>query len=91
MNPQTVTLRGRRYRIRWGCRLTGKYADIDPPSVKNPTIRFARNIPKDKLLEIIIHECGHGCLWDIEEKAIAQTARDTARLLKRLRFTRSAP
>jgi len=39
------------------------------------------------LLDLVIHESLHACLWDLDEEAVTETAWDIARLLQ----TRQGP
>ena len=39
---------------------------IDPPSYSRKQIKMSTRLKKDKeILEVFIHECLHGCFWDL--------------------------
>ena len=76
-------------------RLRGKYwnlvraknladrGDIDAPNAKGKKIRISTRIEDDseELLEVLIHECLHGLLWDLSEDSVTESAHDLAKLL----------
>lgn len=56
--------------------------EIDPPSYINKSIRLSSRLRKQKeILEVFLHECLHGCFWDIDEEAIDKAAYDISRAL----------
>jgi hypothetical protein len=58
---------------------------IDPPAYLRKQLKISTRIKKNKeLLEVLIHECLHGCFWDIDEEAIDQAAVDISKLLYKL-------
>lgn len=58
---------------------------IDPPVYVNKQLKLSTRITKNKeILEVFIHECLHGCFWDIDEQAIEKSAADIANALYRL-------
>ena len=58
---------------------------IDPPSYSRKQIKMSTRLKKDKeILEVFIHECLHGCFWDLDEQAIEDAAADLARALYKL-------
>jgi len=55
---------------------------IDPPAYQRKQLKISTRIKKEKeLLEVLIHECLHGCFWDIDEDAIDKAAVDISNLL----------
>lgn len=92
--------RDRRYRIQWklprcmtNCESCGQRTEprksdgqCDAPQSAGKVILIAPKLPEADLLETAIHESLHACLWDLEESAVSETARDTARLLRRMGF-----
>jgi len=77
-----ITLRGRRWELRWA-RLKD-HGDIQPPHIKGKTIRISRGGPGSRILETLIHEMLHACLWDLSEDSVEKTAEDITRTLIRL-------
>jgi hypothetical protein len=79
-------------------RLRGKYwdltrtrnlearGDIDSPSGKGKRIRVNSKVENktEELLEVIIHECLHGLIWDLSEETVHESAQDLAKILYRL-------
>ena len=58
---------------------------IDPPTYARKQLKMSTRIKKNQeFLEVFIHECLHGCFWDIDEEAIDRTAADIAKALYRL-------
>jgi hypothetical protein len=55
------------------------------------TIRISAALTDLHELETSIHEPLHACLWDTDEVAIHETARDIAALLWRLGYRRTEP
>lgn len=64
--------------------------DCDPPTKKNKAVRLNKEIDGQDLMEAVLHECGHGRWWDMDEDAIAGFAEDMTRLLYRLGYRRVA-
>ena len=59
--------------------------EIDPATYKGKEIRISTRLKsKPEILEVLLHECLHGCFWDLEEAAIDQAARDIAKVLHKL-------
>lgn len=59
--------------------------EIDPPSYVNKSIRLSTRLKKSQeLLEVFIHECLHGCFWDLDEEVIDRAAFDIAKALHKL-------
>lgn len=80
-----VTLRKNTWnlvKVDLGSRIRG---EIDPATYKNKEIRISTRIKsKPEILEVVLHECLHGCFWDLEEAAIDQAAKDIAKVLRKL-------
>jgi hypothetical protein len=97
---RTHRFRERRYEIVWrlpkkmalcsGCgkRTEDKKSDgeCDPPDSSRKAIRIGPRLSEPDLMETAIHEGLHACLWDLEECAVNDTARDIAKLLRRMGF-----
>jgi len=55
---------------------------IDPPAYVNKQLKLSTRITKNKeMLEVFIHECLHGCFWDLDEEAVEKAALDMANAL----------
>ena len=55
---------------------------IDPPTYARKQLKISTRIKSDKeILEVFLHECLHGCFWDIDEAAIELAAYDIAKAL----------
>jgi hypothetical protein len=79
-------------------RLRGKYwelvraknlearGDIDSPTTKNKRIRVNSKVEDAtlELLEVVIHECLHGLVWDLSEETVQESAVDLAKTLYKL-------
>lgn len=58
---------------------------IDPPAYMRRQLKISTRIKNNKeLLEVMIHECLHGCFWDIDESAIDKAAVDISNVLYKL-------
>lgn len=87
-----VILRGKRYSITRVSRLdiSGKFeGDCSPPSEPNRRIRVLNKMKGEPELDVLIHEMLHGCLWDIDEGVITETASDIAHALWRMGYRKS--
>lgn len=59
--------------------------EIDPPSYVKKRIKISTRLSKQaEVLEVLLHECLHGCFWDMDEDAIDQAAYDISKVLHRL-------
>ena len=56
--------------------------DIDSPTSKGKKIRVDTKVDNDteELLEVIIHECLHGLMWDLSEETVQESAQDLAKI-----------
>jgi hypothetical protein len=69
----------RKYNIR-GVKYLVKKARIkdrgvcDSPKAEAPTIKYSNTLKGEELLEVLIHEVLHACLWDLDEHAIDESA-----------------
>lgn len=59
--------------------------EIDPPSYVNKSIKLSARLRKQQeILEVFLHECLHGCFWDLDEDVIDQAALDISKGLYKL-------
>lgn len=59
--------------------------EIDPSSYVNKSIRISTRLKKNQeILEVLLHECLHGCFWDIDEEAVEKAAFDISKALYKL-------
>lgn len=88
------TFIGKKYKIEWlspSKVMSGTaYAAIDNPESKNKKIQFANDIPKERELEIYLHELYHLFFWGALEKDVEQMGKDVAAFLKRLGYIKLA-
>jgi len=62
--------------------------DCDGPHIDDRLIRIRARIRGVRLLESFIHEMLHGCLWDLDDEAIHETAEVLAKNLDLLGYRR---
>ena len=56
--------------------------EIDPPSYTNKRLKISTRLRKnEEILEVLVHECLHGCFWAMEEDVIDQAAMDISKIL----------
>jgi hypothetical protein len=53
----------------------------DGPTERNKRIQVLRTLKGVDLLEVLIHEGLHACLWDLDEEAVGEIAVDLARMI----------
>jgi len=59
--------------------------EIDPPSYVHKSIRISPRMRKQsEILEVFLHECLHGCFWDLDEEVIDTAAYDISKALYKL-------
>ena len=80
-----IRLRGRYWELSRSQNL-GVRGDIDGEDVHKKRIRVSAKLPDntEELLEVVIHECLHGLVWDLSEEAVQESATDLAKVLYRL-------
>jgi len=78
-------LRGRYWKLIRARNLEAR-GDIDSPSVVGKKIRenTAVKDETEELLEVVIHECLHGMVWDLSEETVQESAADLAKILYEL-------
>ena len=79
-------LRGNSYIVQWAKpRVTKKRGPsrglCDCPSAENRKIVIDPTVSEPVLLDTIIHEALHGCVWDLDEESVESTASSIADLL----------
>lgn len=80
-----VKLRSNRWKIVQTDLGPSTRGEIDPPTYVKKSIRLSTRLRKSKdILEVFIHECLHGCFWDIDEQAVDDAAFDIAAALHKL-------
>lgn len=81
-------LRGQTFRLDFvpEAQMGNNRGDCGPPRAdgKSRRIRIQEGLPSQEELEIIIHELGHGSVWDLDEECITTMARDMAKVLWKL-------
>lgn len=90
----TAKLRGAPWSITWPAKLpipdrdahgTCKRRNMADGS-KGGLIRIDGATTEQKRMETEIHEMLHACLWDTDEAAVTETARDIARVLWKIGY-----
>ncbi len=78
-------LRGRYWQLVRAKNLEAR-GDIDSPTVTNKRIRVNTKVKDntEELLEVVIHECIHGLIWDLSEETVQESAVDLAKILYKL-------
>jgi len=89
MAVKSHIFRGKRYAINLSATLAADTkGEADSPDKAGPEIRVRRGERDLMLLDTLIHEGLHACLWDMDDEAVTATASDIARLLWRLGYRR---
>ena len=82
-------IRSHRFRgKRFGVRFEARPGPAGAHCTHNTELVFRNRVDAARELEWFIHEALHACLWDLDETAIHETARDLARFLWRLSYRR---
>ena len=78
-------LRGRYWNLVRARNLEAR-GDIDSSSTAGKKIRVNTKVENEteELLEVIIHECLHGMVWDLSEETVQESAVDLAKILYKL-------
>lgn len=82
-----VALLGKRWRLRFAPNLANR-GDCDAPTLPNKEIRISSALDGEELLEVLVHEFTHAAYWHLDEEYVEKFAKDVARELTRLGFTR---
>ena len=82
------TFRGKRWRLVSvpSRRLDHDRGECENPTSSGKTIRINRELSGEGMLDTLIHEALHACLWDLDDEAVEPTAKDMARMLWRLGY-----
>tara|TARA_Y100000310_G_C20364232_1_gene660417 strand:+ start:201 stop:470 length:270 start_codon:yes stop_codon:yes gene_type:complete len=80
-----VRLRGKYWELVRARNLEAR-GDIDSAKIAGKRIRVSAKVPDDteELLEVVIHECLHGLIWDLSEEAVQESAVDLSKILYKL-------
>jgi hypothetical protein len=74
-----VVLRGKRWNLETIEYLQdGSCGSIDPVDTPNKRVIVALNQTPQDLLDTVIHECLHGCIPDLDETCVEETATSIA-------------
>ena len=82
------TFRGKRWRIKYR-RMKEYSGSCDPPTEPEKVIMVHPQLEGLDELDTWIHEALHATVWDLDEEAVNESARDIARLLWRLGYRRT--
>ncbi len=88
---KTHCIRGKRYFIEFAppSKMGPNDGTCESPYDKEKTIRISTGLAPTRELDVIIHELLHAALWDLDEKAIEETAKDISHLLWRLGYRKT--
>lgn len=79
------TINGKRYELELDADLPpGTRGLCDAPTRSHKKIKVSARVKPDEMLEVVLHECLHAALWSISEEDVDHTARDLAKVIKRL-------
>ena len=91
MAVRTHKFRGTRYRLKLGHEWRDDTkGETDTPENPKPEIRIRKGMEGLMLLDTLIHEGLHACLWDLDDDAVGASASDIARLLWRLGYRKQS-
>ena len=77
-------LRGKMWEVERVARLPGGERGMcDQPNTPNKRIQILKRLKGEELLEVLLHEALHACMWDLDEEAVAELATDTSRMIWR--------
>ena len=82
--PTEHTFRGIRYRIHWRHpKGYGKdtFGSCQSPGAKSPTIEIDPRLKGFHKLNVIVDECLHGVLWDLDNDSVAECSEAIASFL----------
>ena len=88
MPDRIITIRGRRWRLIEGSPGRGCDGQCSPPTLPGKTITIPRRVRRNRrhYLRILLHECMHAGLWDLDETTIDDLSTDLARILEQEGF-----
>ena len=78
--------RGKRWLIRWRKLPGAQEGECESPASQGKMIKVDPRTTKLRLLDTLIHEGLHACMWDLDEEAVHESASDIAKLLWRLGY-----
>ena len=64
------------------------YGNCSAPMDKPRQIKINTNLAPEHTLEVLIHESLHACDWNAQEWFVEQTAKDIAKFLTKLGYTK---
>ncbi len=79
-----ITVCGKHWDLVFGDLPRGTHGVCDRPDIVGKKITISKSIKGDKLVDTVIHELLHACLWDLDEEKVAEAATSITRVLKRL-------
>jgi hypothetical protein len=83
MKPQTVTFRGKRWKVRWK-KQKDSFGKCDAPSTPAKAICIDPGLSGQSKLYVCLHEGVHACLFDLDETAVTEMSTDLSNWLWRL-------
>jgi hypothetical protein len=81
-----ITIRGRRWRLKYKRLPRDEFGRCDAPDTPEKCIFIRKGIKGRQELDTLIHEMLHAALWDLDETAVNDTARDIAVALWRIGY-----
>jgi hypothetical protein len=82
--PNTVTINGKRWRLIFTSQLGDCRGICDHPDAVGKRIRIRNGLPREELIEVLLHELLHAADWSKGESWVERTACDLARVLEQL-------
>lgn len=82
--PNTVTINGKRWQLVFTNALRDCRGKCDPPNAVGKRIQIRADLPREELIEVLLHECLHAADWSKDEAWVERIAWDIARTLEQL-------
>ena len=84
-----INIRGKSWDLRFVRTPNDVDGLCDPPDTPAKKIRISHRLKGEEQLDVTLHELLHSAMWDTDEVAINDTARDIARVLWKLGYRKT--